>query len=476
MTSPHDARLGSQRPAYLNLPADRQGSAGDEAVDLARMAGLELDDWQAWLLTESLMQRGDGKWSAFEVADIVPRQNGKGSILEARQLFGLFLNGEQLQVHTAHEFKTAYEHFRRIVALVENTPELDAKVQRIRRGAGEQAIELRTGERLRFLARSSGSGRGLSGDTVYLDEAFALTAEIMGALLPTMSAMPNPQLWYPSSHPRYGQRVLWELCQRGRKGDSPNLLYAEWGNPAGVALDDRDGWYRANPSLGRVRADGSGIAEDFVAAELEAMRAFPEEFLRERLGVLIDAETGGVIPMEAWNARASSPTELADRGHASLSVGPDQRVASLGFAAQRSDGKLQIEVVRHEPGTAWVVEACRNAQAETGQPIVVDPRTPTAGVLDHLRAAGIDLYEATTAEVVAGCAAFQNDVMHGGLFHLNAPDLNEALRAADVRAVGDAWVFSARHSHADITPVQAVVLAAVRARRKPEDTALVFAY
>lgn len=465
MTSPNVERLGSQRPAFLNLPDDRQGSAGEEAVELARVAGLVLDDWQAWFLTEALMQRSDGKWAAFEVADIVPRQNGKGSILEARQLYGLFLGGEQLQVHTAHEFKTAYEHFLRIVALVENTPELDAKVQRIRRGAGEQAIELRSGERLRFLARSSGSGRGLSGDTVYLDEAFALTPEIMGALLPTMSAMPNPQVWFPSSHPRFGQRVLWELCQRGRAATGGQLLYAEWGNEAGVSPDDRDGWYRANPSLGRVRADGSGIAEDFVAAEREAMRAFPEEFLRERLGVLIDAETGGVIPMEAWNARAGVAGELSDRGFASLSVGPDQRVAALGFAAQRADGKLQIEVVRHEAGTAWVVEACRKAQAETEAPIVVDPRTPTAGVLDHLRGAGVELYEATTAEVVSACAAFQNDVMHGGLFHLNAPSLNEALRAADVRPVGEAWVFSARHSQADITPVQAVVLAAMRARR-----------
>jgi len=475
MTSPNGARLGSQRPAFLNLPADRAGSAGREAVELAALAGLVLDDWQAWALMESLQQRADGKWSAFEVALIVPRQNGKGSILEARQLYGLFLGGEQLQVHTAHEFKTAYEHFLRITRLVEDTPELDAKVQRIRRGAGEQAIELRTGERLRFLARSNGSGRGLSGDTVYLDEAFALTPEIMGALLPTMSAMPNPQVWLPSSHPRFGQRVLWELCQRGRGSESPNLFYAEWGNPTDVSPDDVEARYRANPSMGRVRADGSGIAEDFVAAEREAMRAFPEEFLRERLGVLIESEAGGVIPMDAWSACAGQPADLADKGHAALSVGPDQRFASLAFAAMRSDGKMQVELARQGAGTAWVVEACRKAQADTGRPITVDPRTPTAGVLDHLRTAGVDLHEATTPEVVAACAGFQNDVIHATVVHLDAPGLNEALRVADVRPVGEAWVFSARHSQADITPVQAVVLAAMRARQAPTSAAEAFA-
>lgn len=471
-----DARLGSQRPAFQSLPADRRGSEGDEAVSLAASAGLELDDWQAWFLAESLQQRSDGKWAAFECALVAPRQNGKGSVLEARQLFGLFLGGELLQVHTAHEFKTAFEHFLRITALVEGTPELDAKVQRIRRGAGEQAIELRTGERLRFLARSSGSGRGLSGDVVYLDEAFALTPEIMGALLPTMSAMPNPQVWLASSHPRFGQRVLWDLCQRGRRGDESKLLYAEWGNEAGVLPDDREAWLRANPALGLVRADGSGIAEDFVEAEREAMRSFPDEFLRERLGVMIDSDVGGPIPMEAWGACAGVAGVLADKGFASLSVGPDQRSAALGFAAMREDGRLQVEVVRHEPGTAWVVEACRNAQAETGVPVVVDPRSPTAGVLDHLRSGGVELVEASTAEVVAACAALQNDVVHGHLVHLGASGLTDAMRVADVRAVGEAWVFSSRHSSADITPVQAVVLAAMRARRPGEAPAEFFVY
>ena len=132
-----------------------------------------LDDWQAWVLEMSLAEQDDGLHSAFEVGVEVGRQNGKGSIMEARQLAGLFLLGEQLQVHTAHEFRTTFEHFLRITRLIESAPALDKKVMRIRRGAGEQAVELKSGERLRFIARSSGGGRGFSGDTVYLDEAFA---------------------------------------------------------------------------------------------------------------------------------------------------------------------------------------------------------------------------------------------------------------------------------------------------------------
>jgi hypothetical protein len=66
-----------------------------------------LDPWQRFVLDRALGESKDGKWSAFEVGLVVPRQNGKGSILEARELAGLFLFDERLILHSAHEFETA---------------------------------------------------------------------------------------------------------------------------------------------------------------------------------------------------------------------------------------------------------------------------------------------------------------------------------------------------------------------------------
>ena len=71
-----------------------------------------------------------GRWAAFEVGLIVPRQNGKGSILEALELAALFLADPDapppLILHSAHEFKTSAEHFRRVRDLIEATPLLAA--------------------------------------------------------------------------------------------------------------------------------------------------------------------------------------------------------------------------------------------------------------------------------------------------------------------------------------------------------------
>jgi hypothetical protein len=44
----------------------------------------------AAVLERALGVREDGKWAAFEVGLDVSRQNGKGGILEARELAGLF--------------------------------------------------------------------------------------------------------------------------------------------------------------------------------------------------------------------------------------------------------------------------------------------------------------------------------------------------------------------------------------------------
>ncbi|TDD80915.1 hypothetical protein [Actinomadura rubrisoli] len=63
-------------------------SAGQECIDLAAKAGLCLDPWQRWVLDRALDEQGDGRWAAFEVGLLVPRQNGKSAIFEARVLAG----------------------------------------------------------------------------------------------------------------------------------------------------------------------------------------------------------------------------------------------------------------------------------------------------------------------------------------------------------------------------------------------------
>lgn len=207
-------RIGALKPRILHSPA-YVTTQGPDAVKLAAIAGLFLDDWQKLCLRDALGMTAQGKWACSEVCIVVARQNGKGSIIEARELAGLFLFGERRIIHTAHEFKTASDGFERIWTLIKSAPELRREVAKVYTAHGSEGIMLHSGATLRFLARSSGSGRGLQGDCIFLDEAYKLDSRAVTALLPTMATRPNPQLWYMSSAPLADSEQLHAVRARG---------------------------------------------------------------------------------------------------------------------------------------------------------------------------------------------------------------------------------------------------------------------
>ena len=98
MTSLLDAQpdvLGAQEPRVGVWPA-YSTTTGEEVVELCEMAGLSLDPWQQLVIRHGLGERDDGKWAAPDVGVVVARQNGKGGIIEARELAGLFLLDEPI--------------------------------------------------------------------------------------------------------------------------------------------------------------------------------------------------------------------------------------------------------------------------------------------------------------------------------------------------------------------------------------------
>jgi phage terminase large subunit-like protein len=179
-------------------------------------------------------------------------------------------------------------------------------VRIIRTAAGAEAIELHSGARLRFVTRSGGSGRGFSADLVVIDEAYNLTAESMAAVLPTMAARPNPQIWYTSSAGMVASEQLAHIRDRGLKGGDPSLAYFEWSAPDGADLDDREAWAQANPSL------GYRVPESFIVTERAALP--DEQFGRERLGLWADRDRDkpAIDPAE-WARRSPIPSRAGPR-------------------------------------------------------------------------------------------------------------------------------------------------------------------
>lgn len=451
-TSPPAALLGAQQPRVRSVP-DYATSAGREAVEFCESVGLNLDPWQGFVLDDALGERADGKWTAFEVGLLVPRQNGKGAVLEARELAGLFLFDEQLILHSAHEFKTAQEAFRRVLFHVENNAHLSKRVKRVRTSHGEEGIELTSGARLRFVARSTGSGRGFSGDCVILDEAYNLASEGMSALLPTLSARPNPQIWYTSSAGMEASVQLRRVRERGLSGDAGRLAFFEWSAPADADLDDPNAWAQANPALG-IR-----ITAEFVASERAAMDDVG--FSRERLGIWFDPSAQQVIDGRRWAALADPKSQVLDPVIVALDATPERSGAAIAVAGRRRDGVGHVEVIKAAPGTAWLLDEVVRLNAKLRpRAWLLDPSSSAGSLINALAEAGIEPDLLQAREMAQACGEFYEAVVERGtLRHLGQAPLNTALVGARQRKLADAWAWDRRSSDTDISPLVAVTAA-----------------
>jgi hypothetical protein len=389
------------KPDFHTAPAwDR--TLGDEVADLGSLVGFEPYPEQRLVLDDvfALDPRDLNKSAAFEVATIACRQQMKTGLLKLCALGWLFLTDQPLVIWSAHEFGTSREAFRDILALIDGSEYLSRRVQSVTTAAGNEQIELVTGARLKFKARTSGGGRGLTGSKVILDEAFALMPEHMGALLPTLIAVPDPQVLYGSSAGMVKSEILRSLRNRGRVGGG-RLAYAEWASDRrdcvtptchhvagteGCALDDVELWRQAcmvtarmDPEMGPIRALRDAMP--------------PEEFMRECLGW--------------WDA--------------------DGTAAAFGVGR-------------------W--EACATADR------------PTASLIPDLEKAGVRLKVASTSDALDAYDRTYQAVREGTARHPGNTMLDAAVASAVPRSVGDRFTWGRKASGADISLLESVTLAA----------------
>lgn len=452
------ALLGSQTPRIRKVPPYITTS-GPEAIELYESSGQVLDPWQKIVLEDGCGELPGGRWSAFEVATIVPRQNGKGTIMEARELAGLYVFGSRLLLHSAHEFKTAAEGFLRIKFVIDNTDDLRRKVRKITEAHGEEGIELMNGARLRFMARTRGSGRGFSADDLFFDESFQLSSAAVAAMLPTLSARPNPQIWYFSSAPLRDSDQLRKIVNRGRS-DEParRLAYLEWSAPRDTPLDDLDGLAQANPGLG-IR-----LSPEFCETERDAMDAV--DYARERYGIEEDVTGQSVIDMRVW-AQLQNKAEIPSPLVIAFDMDNERMHTSIAVAGGLAGGLVQAELIENRTGHPhWLVKRIDDLKRKHRPiKILVNGNSPAKTEVTKLEDKGIEVYLVSAPEMVTACGQFydhcRSDPEHPeptGRFAPN-PALNTSVANARKRELGDGWAWARKDATADISPIVSVTLA-----------------
>ncbi|HWU23080.1 MAG TPA: hypothetical protein VN088_16200 [Nocardioides sp.] len=453
-------------PRVRVVPEAIEGD-GDEAAYLASSYGLTPDPAQRDVVGAWLLRRPDRRWATQTGSVVEPRQNGKNGIIEVRELYGAAVLGERF-LHTAHEVKTARKAFLRIAGFFENErqyPELAALVTELRKTNGQEAVLLANGGGVEFVARSRSSGRGFTDDVLVCDEAQDLTDEELAALLPTISAAPlgNPQVLFAGTPPDPARPDRGQVFTRIRREarTSGSASWHEWGVPDGPlpSVDDRRVWRACNPAY------GFRITEAEIARERHLMS--PEDFARERLGWWgLSDDDVDVFGSGLWRACAVSESAPASIGLVlGAAVSVDRAWSSIAAAGRVGD-RVQIGAVDRRRGTQWLPSVLADIAKRRGAPVVVDGRGPAAMFGPELERLGVRVLTAATSDVCDGCARIYDLVQSRRLAHPAHPELDEAVRNATTRHVGDRWAWARRRSE-DVSMLEAATLAVWGATMQP---------
>lgn len=468
-------------PAYYTRP-EYFATDGPLVAELCELAGFAPDPEQRMLLDDIFAVDENGLSASFSIGVVAPRQNLKTGLFKQAALGWLFVTGQRLCTWSAHLFPTTQEAFRDMEELCAAHPDLARKVKRVSRGNGEEAIELHSGARLLFKARSKGGGRGLTGDKVILDEWLFGQAAHQGALLPTLSARPDPQVMYGSSAGLATSAPLHDLRKRGIAGE-PRLTYAEWGDiepPSceldecdhhhsrpGCSLDDPERVARANPQRGK----RIGLA--YLESERRDLPA--EEFARERLGWWDEpAQDVDAIDRDIWAALAAP--DAAPTGTLRIAIDAAPRLTSASIVVV---GGGVAELLDRRPGTGWLparLAAVLERNPDIDPRIGYDPSGPVAALVPDLEQAGLELAPVEGRDSIRATGALLRGIDDGLFRHRGEPEFDAAVIGARLREVGDGQKWSRKDSTVDITPLVALTIALWMSGMVEPEPEPIFAY
>lgn len=458
--------MGSQEPSVRIAPRYKTSDSYDAEALLA-VVGLILDPWQSDVLCDWMGRDAAGRWAASSCGGSVPRQNGKTLLLQGRATAGMVLLNENV-VYTSHLQKTSTETFNEMRDIFEH-PKLKPYVKDIRNALGREEIILKSGARIKFLARTRNGGRGQHGDLLIFDEAQELDETAQESFLPAISASRNPQTIYTGTPPgpAVPGTVFRKFRERALQKRSRRIAWFEYSVQEIGDVKDPKRWAKTNPALGR-RMLLSTI-------EGEAEQLAPDSFARERLGWWSPKPTEHaeyIITKAAWDRCASDEPKPDGKTAYGVKFAADGSAVCLCGAVLPKDGPARISLIELQPGgrgVAWLADWI-NARYGKASCVVIDGRGGADVLVDRIR----DVWRVKTSvvrpsarDVVAAVGLLINTINEGELtWYRQQQALRESAVTATKRPIGGGFGFGGDNS----LPIEACALAlwgAKTSRRDP---------
>lgn len=452
----------SEVTKLLCVPTGIKSSGWPQVAKRCGQMGIGFDEWQRGAGRLILAKTADGKYAATVggVGMSLPRQVGKTYLIGALA-FALCVDSPRLTViWTAHHSRTAGETFMAMQSMARRQ-KIAPFVRFIRQANGEEEIRFHNGSRILFGARERGFGRGFAGvDVLVMDEAQILTDRALDNMLATMNTAPNalPLFVGTPPTPTDPSEAFRRMRADALAGTLTDGVWIECGADDDAELDDRKQWSKANPSHPHRTP---------VTSMLRLKKKLTgDSWRREGLGVW-DAEGAGVLPGWGGCLLAAEPPPVSAIG---IAVSLDARHGSIASAdlwpdgtvidGRELSGAVNLSAVDRREGTAWLVGEAKRIQTERRCVVALDEKCADGTLVGALRDADVDVLVLQLNDLVEACSELVNRVREREATHQGTTELDDAVRVADWRPVGDGrQVFGRRRSSGPIDMLEAATVA-----------------
>lgn len=471
------AECGTRRgatPRFATAPTSGSKTWQQDVLRTAHLLGTPPLPWQRLgirLLTE---RRADGLPRYRLVAVSVPRQQGK-SVLSRAAITARSQHEPGMEIYgTAQSRDAAARHVMRLgdALLLSESRVSDETLrylpEKVLRGRGQESVSWPNGTIYRPLAPTESGGHGDSIDLLVLDEAWTVTAQVLGGVAPAMIARPLAQTLAISTMGTIESTAWNGMVVQGRAAvheENPTTAYVEYSAPDDEAVWDESQWHDWMPALGRT------VSHEAIREAIKLMMADPDQGPNEVVRAFGNRTVKAKIQIfpTDWVERAWRVMVPPKKFVVAVDVNEDPVGASVGQGFLTEDGMVASRLIEARPGTpTWVpgyVKALIEKRSVAA--VVASFGGPSRVVKAELEAlcerAGVPLENRSLQDLAADCSGFYDGLREGRILMSKAEPLEEAIGGARRVKHGELWYVSRGLMAVDASPLITTILACAMA-------------
>lgn len=349
--------------------------------------------------------------------------------------------------------------------VVDQTP--DKRGFRILMGEVGKGIYFDNGSQFLVLKPDAEAYRGEAGDVSWVDEAQELDpvegAELFAGIVPLQDTKEGSAIVVSGTAGEVRAGPFWERVERLRNSD-PDIGGVDYCAPEDTPWELVEDEEQALELLQRVHP-GIGTLTTEAKMRKNWRKLGKPQWAREYLSMWPVTFGARAIPQEPWDTAAMAKVARPQRVAFGLAIKPGGSVACIMAAWRDASGTAYVEVVAHQPGTAWIPKRAQElTRTYRGSSIAYDDIAEGKATATEMLSLSprpktrIQLYR----ETAAGCVQFMRELDRGTLKHFDQVGLNEAVACAarrEVRGDQGVWLWTVTDFKDDITPLDAATKA-----------------